>query len=142
VYKQKPEGDSPKFEIPRPSGRVMAISGLVVLAVIFIVVYLIGISRIHTWYSTWRASTYGANWLVIERANNGAVLNYWELRKTTIMSEKGSDGIFFPDKDGLMVHLSGKYIYIEVNGKPAQMKARWALARRKYLHPRIKKGKR
>ena len=105
-----------------------------VLLLLTVGFFIIGPSRISTYVTSWRTKAYGAHWLVIERANNGKVIQYWELRNKTILNEPQSDGIYFPDKDGLMVHLSGKYLFIEIRPATAKM---WEIARRRYL-----KGKR
>jgi len=64
--------------------------------------------------TAWHASAYGSDWLVVQYAVDGSVMNHWELRNKSVASESQSDGINFKDNDGNMVHLSGHYTYIQV----------------------------
>jgi len=41
------------------------------------------------------------------------VINSWKLKGKSVGSESNSDGIFFEDNEGNVVHLSGHYVYIE-----------------------------
>jgi len=64
--------------------------------------------------SSWRADAYGSDWLVVQYAQDGSVMNHWELTDKSVGSETNSDGIYFIDSDGNVVHLSGHYVYVEV----------------------------
>lgn len=60
----------------------------------------------------WNATALGSDWLVVQYAQDGCVLQTWELEGAAVYSEKNSDGIYFTDTFGATVHLSGHYIYI------------------------------
>lgn len=80
--------------------------------------------------SAWQAQAYGSDWLVIQYAQDGSVMNHWELRNASVASESQSDGIQFPDNDGNMVHLSGHYVYAQVNGDAGMQAAKSRYLRR------------
>jgi hypothetical protein len=84
----------------------------VMAVVIFIIVGPAGISRR---VDSWLGDAYGSDWLVVQYSMSGDVINYWELKDKSIGSEEGSDGIYFTDNDENVVHLSGHYVYIQVN---------------------------
>lgn len=82
-----------------------------ICGVVFIIVGPAGISR-H--FSSWKAEAYGSDWLVIQYTGMGKIQSHWELHGRSIGNEQASDGIFFKDDDGNIVHLSGHYMYIQV----------------------------
>jgi hypothetical protein len=73
---------------------------------------------------SWSAESYGADWLVIQYAANGAIIKSWALKNTSVASEQGSDGIYFK-ANGNIVHLSGFYAYVQVSD--------WGTANREFL---------
>lgn len=105
------------------------VAGLVlVLALIFGLVFLIlGPSGLSRNANAWLASAYGSDWLVVHYAQDGKVINHWELEDKSIGNETQSDGIFFLDNSGNVVHLSGHYVYIEIKNDA------WQSARDKFL---------
>lgn len=89
---------------------------LIVGGIIFVIVlfFLIGPATCSRHISSWKANSYGSDWLVIQYAQDGSIINNWELKGKSIGNEHGSDGIFFTDNFGNVVHLSGHYLYIQV----------------------------
>lgn len=64
-------------------------------------------------WNSWTASAYGSDWLVVQYAQSGCVINSWDLENKAIDNESSSDGIFFTAEDGSVAHLSGHYVYVE-----------------------------
>jgi len=74
----------------------------------------------------WSAKAYGSDWLVVQYTQSGSVISSWELHGKSVGNETSSDGIYFTDDTGNVVHLSGHYVYVEVAGD-------WAAARSRFL---------
>lgn len=91
------------------------IIGMILFAII-VVLLVVGPAGCYRSVCAWQAQAYGSDWLVIQYAQDGSVINHWELINTSVASESQSDGIQFPDTDGNMVHLSGHYVYAQVSG--------------------------
>jgi len=72
-----------------------------------------GPAGIKTGVSGWKASAYGSDWLVVQYAQSGCVITYWELENEAVQNESGSDGIYFVTEEGPVVHLSGHYAYVQ-----------------------------
>jgi hypothetical protein len=87
---------------------------VVIILVVLVVGIVIGPSGCNRYVSSWKASAYGSDWLVVQYSQSGGVINHWELKGRSVGSEENSDGIYFKDNDGNIVHLSGHYIYIQV----------------------------
>jgi len=58
---------------------------------------------------------------VVQYAQNGSVINHWNLKSKTVRNESQSDGIYFVSPSGAVVHLSGHYIFVQ-NPTPADLK--------------------
>lgn len=64
------------------------------------------------------AQSAGANWIVVQYDFTGIPIMCWELRSTSIANEGQSDGIYWQDAGGNMIHISGLYNRVMVrNGK-------------------------
>jgi hypothetical protein len=63
-------------------------------------------------FSAWKASAYGSDWLVVQYAVDGSVMNTWDLQDCAVHSESQSDGIYFTTEHGV-IHLSGHYLYVQ-----------------------------
>lgn len=106
--------------------------GAIGIAIIGLIVFAaIGPAGCSRSVSAWHASAYGSDWLVVQYAQDGSIMNHWELRSKSVANETNSDGINFMDNDGNMVHLSGHYTYIQIDGESG-MKA----AKSRYLGAR------
>ncbi len=64
-------------------------------------------------YTAWKASAYGSDWLVVQYALNGSVINHWNLKNKAVHNEGSSDGIYFLNENNESVHLSGHYVYVQ-----------------------------
>ena len=98
---------------------VLAIAAVVVLGIVLIV----GPKTIERQFSSWRASAYGSDWLVVQYSGMGKVMTHWELHDKSIGNEEHSDGIYFTDDNGNVIHLSGHYVYVQVKDWSAVKKA-------------------
>lgn len=93
----------------------MLIGGIIVV-VIVIGAMVIGPQRISRFWASYKADAYGSDWLVVKEDMYGNTIRHWELNDKSVGSEKGSDGIYFIDEGGDVVHLSGFYTYVQVKG--------------------------
>ena len=95
----------------------MSTEGKIVIGLIVLVIVICGIiigpAGCDRKISAWKAGAYGSDWLVVQYSQDGSVMNSWELKNKSIGNESQSDGIYFTDVDGNVIHLSGHYIYIE-----------------------------
>ena len=98
---------------------VLGLIGLVVLAIVLIV----GPKTIERDITSWKASAYGSDWMVIQYSGMGKVMTHWELHDKSIGNELHSDGIYFTDDSGNVIHLSGHYVYVQVKDWSAVKKA-------------------
>lgn len=105
----------------------MKVVALIVSVFLVCIALIIGPAGCERYFASWKASAYGSDWLVVQYSQDGDVINSWELRGRSVGSESQSDGIYFKDNDGNIVHLSGHYIYIETMDFEA--------AKEKYLVP-------
>jgi len=103
---------------------------ILMLVIGFIIVGPKGCSRK---LDSWSASAYGSDWLVVHYTQNGDVINSWELNNKSVGNEDGSDGIYFTDNEGNVVHLSGHYVYVQI------VNDKWEEAKQKFLKLQPKK---
>lgn len=104
------------------------------IAVVAIVCVLLALFPWAGCSRSWQASIasgYGADWLVVQYSQDGQVIAHWELKDKSVASEQNSDGIYFVDNDGNVIHLSGHYIYVQIEGS-------WESARKRYLEGRLR----
>ncbi len=66
--------------------------------------------------STCAANT-GGDWIVVQYRFDGTPINCWEMRNTAIANEGASDGIYWQDRGGHLVHISGWYNRVQVQGE-------------------------
>lgn len=65
--------------------------------------------------SSCSASTFGSDWIVLQYGYDGKPINCWELRNTAITNEEHTDGIFWQEPSGHLVHISGWYNRVQVS---------------------------
>ena len=104
-------------------GKFGCVSGIVVIIVSFLA---LNKNCQRSTSAAW-SSVAGADWLVVQYSQNGDVINYWTLTNKSVGNEGSSDGIYFIDDDGSVVHLSGHYVYVE------RKEASWDSLKKKYL---------
>lgn len=83
-----------------------------VLAVALVCFIFVGPAGCTNSFQSWRASSWGSDWLVVMYAVDGSVIAHWDLKNAAVHSESHSDGIYFPTPHGV-VHLSGHYLYVQ-----------------------------
>jgi hypothetical protein len=62
------------------------------------------------------AERFGADWVIVQYRNDGKPLGCWKLRDTSVTNEDHSDGIYWKDGAGHLVHISGWYNRVQVTG--------------------------
>lgn len=62
------------------------------------------------------ASTLGADWIVVQYKADGDPINCWRLSGVSISNEEHSDGIYWLEPSGHLVHVSGWYNRVQVSG--------------------------
>lgn len=62
------------------------------------------------------ASSYGADWVVVQYDCDGESYRCWELHDTSMANEEHSDGVYWLSPDGHLVHISNNYNRIQVGG--------------------------
>ena len=60
------------------------------------------------------ASEYGGDWIIVQYRFDGSPINCWELKDTAVSNESGTDGIYWQDPNGHLVHISGWYNRVQV----------------------------
>lgn len=95
---------------------IVVVIGVIVL-ISLIMFFVMGPSGCYRKVKSWKADAYGSDWLVVQYSQSGDVINYWVLHDKSIGSEATSDGIYFTDDDENVVHLSGHYVYIQINNQ-------------------------
>lgn len=65
--------------------------------------------------SSCTAGSLGADWIIVQYANDGAPIACWKLDDVAVSNEDKSDGIFWV-QDGHLVHISGWYNRVQVDG--------------------------
>lgn len=85
------------------------------LSSIMFALLLVGCAGLERDCSGFSASNFGSNWLVLQYGFDGKPINCWRLENTAIDNESGTDGIFWLEKNGHLVHISGWYNRVQVN---------------------------
>ncbi len=65
--------------------------------------------------SSFGASNFGSDWIVVQYKNTGEPINCWKLTDTAINNETGTDGVFWKSPEGHLVHISGWYNRVQVD---------------------------
>ena len=103
------------------------IGAAIVGIVAVIIILVIGPSRIGRYWASYKADAYGSDWLVVKEDISGNTIRHWELKEKSVGSEEGSDGIYFIDEGGDVVHLSGFYTYVQVKGSFEEAKKKYLI---------------
>ena len=61
------------------------------------------------------ASSFGSDWLIVQLRADGEIARCWHLEGVGVTNEAHSDGIFWQDPAGHLVHISGWYNRVQVN---------------------------
>ena len=95
---------------------------IVSLLVIGIAFAIMGPAACTRKVQAWKTGACGADWLVVQYSQDGGIIATWELDDKSIGNEENSDGIYFTDGHGNVVHLSGHYIYVELEDKKDEVR--------------------
>jgi hypothetical protein len=66
--------------------------------------------------SSCTAQSFGSDWIVVQYAANGDPINCWRLQNVSIANETNSDGVYWKEGSGHLVHISGWYNRVQVDG--------------------------
>lgn len=64
--------------------------------------------------SSWIASDFGADWVIVQIGYSGKPFNCWQLHDVAVTNEPQTDGIYWKSTDGHLVHISGWYNRVQV----------------------------
>lgn len=79
------------------------------------VVLLAGCASMSRDCSNMGATSFGADWVVVQTDLNGHAFRCWELHGAAITNEGNSDGIWWEDPQSRnLVHISGSYTRVQV----------------------------
>lgn len=87
-----------------------------VLRVSVIALFLTGCAGFQRDCSSRCATSLGGDWIIVQYSAGGAPINCWKLQSTAVSNEQGTDGIFWQDPQGHLVHISGWYNRVQING--------------------------
>lgn len=65
--------------------------------------------------SSCSAESFGGDWVVVQYTLSGQVLHCWRLPNTSIVNESDSDGIYWENPEGSLVHISNFYNRVQVS---------------------------
>lgn len=75
---------------------------------------LMGCAGMERECSSMSASNFGADWVITQMDTRGRPFRCWALRNTSITNERQSDGIYWQEPGGQLVHISGGYNRVQV----------------------------
>lgn len=73
--------------------------------------------------SIW-ASAAGADWIIVQYGLDGSPIAAWKLTNVSVANEQNSDGIYWKEGSGHLVHVSGWYNRVQVAGGDYQNAAK------------------
>jgi hypothetical protein len=62
------------------------------------------------------ASELGADWVIVQMDLNGRPFRCWALAGVSVGNESASDGIYWQERSGNLLHISGHYNRVQVTG--------------------------
>ncbi len=62
------------------------------------------------------AGAFGADWVIVQMDDRGIPYRCWTLENVSVSNEEHSDGIYWLSPDGHLVHISGHYNRVQVDG--------------------------
>ena len=66
--------------------------------------------------SSCNAESFGSDWVVLQYGYDGKPINCWRLHDVAITNEPQTDGIYWQSTSGHLVHISGWYNRVQVEG--------------------------
>jgi hypothetical protein len=77
---------------------------------------LIGCAGTYRDCSSGCAGEFGADWVIVQVATDGQPFRCWDLHNVAVTNESNTDGIYWQDSHGNLVHISGFYNRVQVTG--------------------------
>ena len=87
------------------------------LRTILVALLLTGCAGMQRDCSSCNASSFGGDWIVVQYRFDGSPINCWQMRNTPITNETQSDGIYWQDRGGHLVHIAGWHNRVQVQGE-------------------------
>jgi hypothetical protein len=84
--------------------------------VMFAALFLNGCAGCERGCSDFGADALGANWVVVQYDYQMRPANCWQVKGQSISNEGSSDGIYWVSNSGNLIHLSGWYNRVQVEG--------------------------
>lgn len=83
---------------------------------LFFSVVLLGCAGVQRDCSSSCASNLGGDWVLVQYRFDGTPINCYQLKDTPITNEPHSDGVYWQDEGGHLVHISGWVNRVQVSG--------------------------
>ena len=88
---------------------------LLIIRMILAALLLTGCAGFQRDCNSGMAQSFGGDWIIVQYKFDGSPINCWKLVSSPVSSEEHSDGIFWQDPQGHLVHISGWYNRIQVS---------------------------
>lgn len=79
-------------------------------------IFLTGCAAVQRDCASCSAKNFGSDWLIVQYAASGEPINCWQERNVSMSNEEHSDGIYWQEPSGHLVHISGWYNHVQVTG--------------------------
>lgn len=70
------------------------------------------------------ASNLGSDWIIVQYKADGNPINCWKLNNASVDNETGTDGIYWLEPSGHLVHVSGWYNRVQVQNSDFESAAK------------------
>lgn len=77
--------------------------------------FLAGCAGFHRECSSSCAENVGSDWIIVQYKADGTPINCWKLKDESVSNEPNSDGIYWVNDQGHLIHISGWYNRVQVN---------------------------
>jgi hypothetical protein len=76
--------------------------------------FLVGCAAVQKDCASCNATANGADWIVVQLDLNGKPFRCWSMQDVSISNENASDGIWWQNESGNLIHISGLYNRVQV----------------------------
>ena len=84
-------------------------------SLIIAMLFIAGCAGMRRGCSSWYASSFGSDWIIVQYRFDGTPINCWKLEDTSVDNEGQSDGIYWKDgHSGHLVHIAGWYNRVQI----------------------------
>lgn len=77
--------------------------------------FLIGCAGFQRDCNSFQTTNFGGDWIIVQYKFDGAPINCWKLNNTAVSNENATDGIYWLEPSGHLVHISGWYNRVQVS---------------------------